>query len=54
MTTYVMRNGELVEKSKASPNKDVMIMRDIEPYQNMKDRKWISSQSEHREFLRKT
>ena len=53
MTTYVMRNGELVEKSKASPNKDVMIMRDIEPYQNMKDRKWISSRSEHREFLRK-
>jgi len=26
-------------------------MRDIEPYQNMKDRGWITSRSQHREFL---
>jgi hypothetical protein len=28
-------------------------MKDIEPYQNMKDFGWITSRSQHREFLRK-
>jgi hypothetical protein len=28
-------------------------MRDIEPYQNMKDFGWITSRSQHREFLRR-
>ncbi len=31
----------------------VNIMRDIEPYQNMKDFGWIQSRSQHKEFLRK-
>tara|TARA_S200002703_G_scaffold127035_1_gene113628 strand:- start:145 stop:357 length:213 start_codon:yes stop_codon:yes gene_type:complete len=50
--TYVFRDGKLVEKSEASGNAGFNIMRDIEPYQNMKDRGWITSRSQHREFLR--
>ena len=52
MTTYVYRNGKIVPKASAAPKGGVSIMRDIEPYQNMKDRGWITSRSQHREFLR--
>jgi len=51
--TFVYRNGELIEKTEASRNAGHNIMRDIEPYQNMKDRGWITSRSQHREFLRR-
>jgi len=53
MTTYVYRNGKIVPKTSAAPKGGVSIMRDIEPYQNMKDRGWITSRSQHREFLRR-
>tara|TARA_R100001460_G_scaffold10335_3_gene24444 strand:- start:2714 stop:2923 length:210 start_codon:yes stop_codon:yes gene_type:complete len=52
-TTYIYQDGNLVEKSKGAKANSVNIMRDIEPYQNMKDRGWITSRSQHREFLRK-
>jgi hypothetical protein len=32
MTTYVWRNGELVEKYKAPPKSGVSIMSDIQPF----------------------
>ena len=51
--TFIYRNGELVEKSMGARKSSVNVMRDIEPYQNMKDRGWITSRSEQREFLRK-
>ena len=51
--TYVYRDGELVEKSEAAQKGGLNIMRDIEPYQNMKDFGWITSRSQHREFLRR-
>jgi len=53
MTTYVYRDGKVVPKKSAAPKGGVSIMRDIEPYQNMKDRGWITSRSQHREFLRR-
>ena len=53
MTTYVYRDGKIVPKESAAPKGGVSIMRDIEPYQNMKDRGWITSRSQHREFLRR-
>ena len=51
--TFVYRDGELVEKTQANRNAGHNIMRDIESYQNMKDRGWITSRSQHREFLRR-
>ena len=51
--TFVYRDGKLVEKPEASRNAGLNIMRDIEPSQNMKDRGWITSRSQHREFLKK-
>ena len=51
--TFVYRDGKLIEKTEASRNAGLNIMRDIEPYQNMKDRGWIPSRSQHREFLKK-
>ena len=53
MTTYVYRDGKIVPKASAAPKGVVSIMKDIEPYQNMKDRGWITSRSQHREFLRR-
>ena len=35
--TFIHVNGKLVEKSEAMKSHSVNIMRDIEPYQNMKD-----------------
>ena len=51
--TFVYRDGKLVEKSEVSGNAGLSVIRDIEPYQNMKDRGWITSRSQHREFLRR-
>lgn len=51
--TFVVRDGKLVPKEEASRKAGLSIMRDIEPYQNMKDFGWITSRSQHREFLRR-
>ena len=52
-TTYVMRNGELVEKHKANDEVDApMIMGDIAPYKSMIDGSMIQSRSRHREHLK--
>ena len=51
--TFVYRDGKIVAKSEAGPSAGLSIMRDIEPYQNMKDFGWITSRSQHREFLRR-
>lgn len=32
MTTFVLRNGQLVEKSKAPPRSGVSVMSDIQPF----------------------
>ena len=51
--TFVVRDGKLVPKEEAIREAGLSIMRDIEPYQNMKDFGWITSRSQHREFLRR-
>ena len=51
--TFEVRDGKLVPKEEASREAGLSIMRDIEPYQNMKDFGWITSRSQHREFLRR-
>ena len=51
--TFIHVNGKLVEKSEAMKSHSVNIMRDIEPYQNVKNFGWIQSRSQHKEFLRK-
>ena len=51
--TFVYRDGKSGAKSEAGPRAGLSIMRDIEPYQNMKDFGWITSRSQHREFLRR-
>tara|TARA_R100000458_G_C8225679_1_gene208803 strand:- start:246 stop:455 length:210 start_codon:yes stop_codon:yes gene_type:complete len=51
--TFIYEDGKLVEKTRSARAKRLNIMRDIEPYQNMKDKGWITSRSQHREFLRK-
>ena len=51
--TYVMVNGELVEKHKANEVINApMIMGDIAPYQSMIDGSMIQSRSRHREHLK--
>tara|TARA_R110000824_G_scaffold117821_2_gene269855 strand:- start:4398 stop:4601 length:204 start_codon:yes stop_codon:yes gene_type:complete len=50
--TYVMQDGELVEKKTIRENK-LQLMRDIEPYQNTVNRGWIHSRSDHRDFLKR-
>lgn len=52
-TTYVIRNGELVEKSKINDETNApMVMGDIAPYQSMIDGSMIQSRSRHREHLK--
>ena len=51
--TFVYRDGKIVAKSEAGPRAGLNLMRDIEPYQNMKDFGWLTSRSQHREFLRR-
>ena len=47
-----MRDRELVEK-KTIMEKRLQLISDIEPYQNIVDRGWITGRRQHREFLRK-
>lgn len=51
MTAYVMRNGELVEKSKAPPKSGVFVVSDIASFVTQ-DGKEISSRSSLREYER--
>jgi hypothetical protein len=55
MTTYIYdaEVGKVIEKPRVSKTTGPFLMADIEPYQNMKDRGWITSRSQHREFLRR-
>ena len=54
MTSYVLRNGKLIEKWKAPPlaNSGVQIMSDIQPYKSMIDGHMVTSRSDHRTHLR--
>lgn len=52
-TTYVMRDGELVEKYSTQQESNApMVMGDIAPYKSMIDGSMITSRSHHREHLR--
>lgn len=53
MTTYVLRNGEFVEKDKAPPpGKSVHVISDVQPFISPIDRTLISSRSQVREHER--
>jgi hypothetical protein len=54
MPTYVLRNGEFVEKSKAPPpeTKSVHVISDVQPFISPIDRSLISSRSQIREHER--
>lgn len=49
MTTYVMRNGKMVEKSKAPPRSGVFIISDVSPFRTT-DGVVISSRSQLRTY----
>ena len=51
--TFVFQDGKVIPKAEATQRGGLSLIRDIEPYQNMKDRGWITSRSQHREFLRR-
>lgn len=53
-TTYVMRDGKLVEKSQAAPlQADApFVMSDLAPYQSMVTGEMVTSRSRHRSILR--
>lgn len=54
MTTYVFRNGKLVEKDKAEPQSaGPMIMRDIPEYKSPLGTGLITSRSHRREDLKR-
>ena len=52
--TYVMRDGKLVPKTQIEGHR-LHILPDIQPYQAAGPEygKWITSRSQHREYLRK-
>lgn len=53
--TYVMHNGELVEKHLVISQQEVnapFVMGDLQPYQNMATGEMVSSRSRHREILK--
>lgn len=54
MTTYVLRDGELVEKAKAEPRetKSIHVISDVAPFISPIDRSLISSRSQVREHER--
>ena len=54
--TYVLRNGELIEKVYANPlPSSPQIMRDIDDFQSLatKDKPWITSRSHLREYCKR-
>lgn len=53
--TYVMHNGELIEKHlvvQEQENKSAFVMGDLKPHQSMVTGEVVSSRSRHREILR--
>lgn len=53
--TYVMHNGELVEKHLVIQQQETnapFVMGDLQPYQNMATGEMVTSRSRHREILR--
>jgi hypothetical protein len=53
--TYVMRDGQLVEKHLAAPLSDISapyVMGDLKPYQSMVTGEIVESRSRHRQILR--
>ena len=53
MTTYVIRNGKLVERSKAASKGGLHIVSDIQPFVSPIDKTLITSRSQVREHERK-
>jgi hypothetical protein len=53
-TTYVIRDGKLVEKSKAAPleGSAPFVMGDLQPYKSMVTGEMVTSRSRHRSILR--
>lgn len=54
-TTYVIRDGQLIEKHLAVPFSEVnapTVMGDIEPYQSMVTGEMVTSRSRHRAILK--
>ena len=50
--TYVLVDGEFVERKKDSKGRYHYVMPDIQPYRSMIDGKMVSSRSEHRRHLK--
>lgn len=50
--TYVMVDGEFVERKKDSKGRYHYVMPDIQPYKSMIDGKMVTSRSEHRRHLK--
>lgn len=54
--SYVFRNGQLIPKNEAAAEKmrsqGIQIIKDIEPYRNVVDRKVVGGRRQHRDFLR--
>ena len=52
MTTYILRDGKLIEKPGNKPRRGLEIVSDIQPYKSMIDGSRIGSRSTHRTHLR--
>lgn len=53
MTTYVFRNGKIVDKSKAPPREGGYVIRDeMEPLRHMADGKYYTSKAKFRQATR--
>lgn len=54
MTTYVLREGKLVPKDTAPPQRGVFVRGEIDPYQSPATGKWITNRRERREDLKRS
>ena len=52
MTTYVWKNGKMVEKRAQKKAPELQIIYDIQPYKSMIDGSMVTSRSKHRTMLR--
>ena len=52
MTTYVWKNGKMVEKRAQKKAPALQIIPDIQPYKSMIDGSTVTSRSRHRDHLR--
>lgn len=52
MTTYVWKNGKMVEKKPEKKAPALQIIPDIQPYKSMIDGSMVTSRSRHRTMLR--